>query len=326
MTGLTRRRFIAISAAAACGAHPALAFSKTSRPAIWRGTALGAKAEIRLDVDGNGNDGADAADIIMACRLEIDRLETLFSLYRADSAIARLNRDGRLAAPDADFLALLSTAASVHRATGGAFDPTVQPFWDAYAGIHAEFPDHGADRQKAISAAQGRITARIGFDAVTIEPDRIAFGRPGMALTLNGIAQGYITDRITDLLRARGLNHVLVDIGELRALDGRRDGSDWPVRIAAPGSGKATARTLRLNNRALATSEPLGTTFDTAGRFGHILDPRTGQPATMRRQVSVEAPTAAIADALSTAFCLMPDDEVPQVLDEFADARLVHVM
>lgn len=322
MTGLTRRRFIAISAAAACGSHPALAFSKPSRPTIWRGIALGAKAEIRLDVD----DRADAADIIAACRLEIDRLEILFSLYRPASAIARLNRDGRLAAPDADLLALLSIAASIHRATGGAFDPTVQPLWDAYARIHTTIADGGSGRQEAISAAQGRLAGRIGFDAVTMAPDRIAFDRHGMALTLNGIAQGFITDRIADLLRARGLNHVLVDIGELRALDGRGDGSDWPVRIAEPGNRKATARTVRLNNRALATSEPLGTTFDAAGRFGHILDPRSGRPAAMRRQVSVEAPTAAIADALSTAFCLMPDDKVSQVLEVFADAKLVHAL
>ena len=324
MTGLTRRRFIAISAAAACGSHPALAFAEPSRSTIWRGMALGAKAEIRLD--GNGDDWADAADIIRACRLEIERLENLFSLYRPESAIARLNRSGRLAAPDADFLTLLSIAASVHRATDGAFDPTVQPLWDAYARIHSEFSGKGSGRQTAIAAAHERLAGRIGFDAVAIEPDRIAFGRPGMALTLNGIAQGFITDRIADLLRRRGLDHVLVDIGELRALDGRRDGSDWPVRIAAPGNRQATARTVRLNNRALATSEPLGTTFDAAGRFGHILDPRTGRPAAIRRQVSVDAPSAAIADALSTAFCLMSDDKVSQALVTFAGAKLVHVL
>lgn len=322
MNGLTRRRFIVISAAAAYGSLPALAFSNASRPIIWRGIALGARAEIRLDVE----DRANAADIIGACRLEIDRLENLFSLYRPDSAIARLNRSGRLDAPDQDFLALLSIARSVHRASGGAFDPTVQPLWQAYAGIHAEFPDGGSDRSKAILAAHERIAGRIGFDALTMTPNRIAFDRPGMALTLNGIAQGYITDRIADLLRARGLNHVLVDIGELRALGGRRDGGDWPVRIAEPGNRKVTARTIRLNNRALATSEPLGTTFDAAGRFGHILDPRTGRPAAMRRQVSVMAPSAAIADALSTAFCLMTDEAAFKALATFAGTKIVHIL
>ncbi len=324
MTALTRRRFIAISAAAACGSHPALAFSRTSQPIIWRGVALGARAEIRLDVEAGGR--AEATRIIAACRAEIDRLENIFSLYRADSAIARLNRDGRLEAPDADLLTLLSSAASVHRASDGAFDPTVQTLWEAYARIHTEISEDNGSRRRQIAAAHERLAGRIGFDAVTIAPDRIAFGRPGMALTLNGIAQGFITDRIADLLRRRGLDHVLVDIGELRALDGRRDGSGWPVRIAEPGNDKATARTLRLNNRALATSEPLGTTFDAAGRFGHIVDPRAGRPAARCRQVSVEAPSAAIADALSTAFCLMPDDKARQAIKTFPGAELVHVL
>ncbi|HSG94263.1 MAG TPA: FAD:protein FMN transferase, partial [Afifellaceae bacterium] len=213
-----------------------------------------------------------------------------------------------------------------HRATGGAFDPTVQPLWAAFARIHTQFPEDGSARREAIVAARQRLAPRVGFDAVTVAPGRIVFDRPGMALTLNGIAQGFITDRIADLLHGRGLDHVLVDIGELRALGGRRDGSDWPVRIAEPGTGKATARTLRLNNRALATSEPLGSAFDAAGRFGHILHPRTGRPAATRRQVSVEAPRAAVADARSTAFCLMPDDKVSQVLATFADARLVHTL
>jgi len=320
MSALTRRRFIAISAAAACGAHPALAIAGPSRPVVWRGVALGARAEIRLNVE----DRAEAARIVLACRAEIDRLEDLFSLYRAGSAISRLNRDGRLDAPDADLLQLLSSAAAIHRATEGAFDPTVQALWDAYARIHAKFPDDGSGRRQAMMAAHEQLAGHIGFDAVAIGPDRIALGRPGMALTLNGIAQGFITDRIAELLRARGLGHVLVDIGELRALDGRRDGSSWPVRIAEPGTGKATARTVRLNDRALATSEPLGTTFDAAGRFGHILNPRTGRPAAMRRQVSVTAPSAAIADGLSTAFCLMPDEKVGQAIAAFAGADLVY--
>ncbi len=320
MSPLTRRRFITISAAAACGSHPALALADSARPVVWRGAALGARAVIRLDVDERG----DGADIIAACLAEVERLESLFSLYRPDSAIARLNRDGELPAPAPDILALLSSAAAVYRATGGAFDPTVQPLWAAYARAHADFADDDAGRQRAIAAAYRRLAGRIGLDAVALTPQRIAFERPGMALTLNGIAQGFITDRIADLLRGRGLNHVLVDIGELRALAGRRDGSDWPVRIAAPGDRQATARTVRLNDRALATSEPLGTTFDAAGRFGHIVDPRTGRPASRRRQVSVEAPSAAVADALSTAFCLMADDAAATALAAFDGARIVH--
>ncbi len=292
MTGLTRRRFIAISAASLAGGISAAGAAKST---VWRGIALGAEAEIRLDT----GDPAGARAVIDSCRLEIARLEKLFSLYRTDSAIARLNRDGAVDNPDPDFLALLSLARSVHRNTGGLFDPTVQPVWSAYA-----------ERRP--------VQGHIGFDAVSIARDRVAFDRPGMAITLNGIAQGFITDRVASLLRGRGLRHVLVDMGELRALDGRRDGSGWPVRIAG-----SPAKTIRLRDRALATSAPLGTTFDQAGRLGHIIDPRTGRPMTGGRAVTVEAKTAAIADALSTAFCLMPEPASRQALRRYPDARLV---
>ena len=82
-------------------------------------------------------------------------------------------------------------------------------------------------------------------------------------------------------------------------------------------------KTIRLRDRALATSAPLGTTFDQAGRFGPIIDPRTGRPATGGHTVTVEAKTAAVADALSTAFCLMPEPAIRQALSHHPDARLV---
>ena len=143
-----------------------------------------------------------------------------------------------------------------------------------------------------------------------------------MAITLNGIAQGYITDRVADLLTAQGLRQVLVDMGEIRALGGRRDGSGWPVHIAASSGNRLARRTVLLDNRALATSATLGTTFDAAGRLGHIVDPRTGYPVSEPRQVTVEAPSATIADGLSTALCLMSGNDAGGVLGTFPEVCL----
>lgn len=314
MSGLTRRRFIAITATAiVVPGQVVSAFASAPPPALWRGIALGARAEIRID----GLDATDAANVLAECRREIDRLENLFSLYRADSAIARLNRTGVLRDPEPDFLELLSTAASVNRASGGLFDPTVQPLWQAYAKLYSA--GRGFDRDIA-SATVEQFGGRVGFEHLRFGPAEVAFQRPGMALTLNGIAQGYITDKIASLMRAHGMRHVLVNVGELRALDGRRDGSSWPVQIVSPDDD-TRGRTVFLNNRALATSATSGTTFDAAGRFGHIFDPRDGKPASQRRQVTVEAPTATLADALSTACCLMRNSEARAVLSTFPDTR-----
>lgn len=309
MRAPSRRRFLTIlGSACALALTPAMAQARGAGVHRWRGVALGAGASIFLD----DVDGAAAQAAISATRAEIERLEAEFSLYRPESALSRLNRTGALAAPSADMLAILSMAGRVHRATGGAFDPTVQPLWRRLAGMET----------------RGTVAeAPIGFGNVVVAPDRIAFARAGMALTLNGIAQGYITDAVARLLRAHGFRHVLVDMGELAAPAGRRDGTPWPVTIQRRRD-RARLRRLTLAGRALATSEPLATTLDRAGRIPHILDPRAQDPRSrqtggMREIVAVEAGTAAIADALSTGLCLLDDAEIAAALAHFPEARLV---
>ena len=120
----------------------------------------------------------------------------------------------------------------------GAFDPTVQSAWRGLAAGGAPAPAPGMS-----AVEQTGVTLRLS--------------QPGTQLTLNGIAQGYITDRIAHLLRQHGLQDVLIDIGEIAALGHRPDGGAWRAGIRAP-SGRIIARTT-LSDRALATSSPMGT-------------------------------------------------------------------
>lgn len=297
---VTRRRLIMISAALAV--LPAAARAAPEALRQWTGQALGARASIRLA----HADGEAIAARVMA---EIDRLEDILSLYRPQSALSRLNRDGHLPAPPFELLECLSLAGAVHHASGGRFDPTVQPLWALWAEAAASGrqPDAGAIEETR---------RRTGWGGVELDAAAITL-RPGMALTLNGIGQGYVADRVAALLEAEGLTDILIDTGELRALGGKPDGAQWPVRLETGGR-------LALRQRALATSAPLGTTFDQAGRDGHILDPRTGRPtAAAWRAVSVSAPSAAIADALATAACLISGRaEVEALLGRFEGARL----
>lgn len=309
MQKLNRRRFLSISAAAA--GTLALGGKAATTPLFrWRGAALGAAASITLR-------HPDAQRITEAAQMEIARLEAIFSLYREDSALTRLNVTGRLVDPPFELLELTSLCAIVHSATGGLFDPTVQPLWETYASHYA---DGRAPGDNSIDMA----LARVGWPAVTVSPAAIAFERDGMAITLNGVAQGYIADRVAELLRAEGLTDILVDTGEMRAIGGYPDGGGWPVSIGWEAS--ANQEQLRLTNMALASSEPLGTAFDAAGAVGHILNPLTGRPADARwKLVSVMAPSAALADALTTAMCLMSRAEMTSVLSRFPAARLVHL-
>lgn len=301
VTPLTRRRFIAISASAIA---PLLggAAGRGHRTAIWRGIALGASASIRIE----GRTRDEVAGLLRACVQEIARLEAIFSLYRRDSELSRLNRDGGLDQPSADLLALLTTTRGVHEVTGGAFDPTIQPLWDLYA---RHFRNGPADRAAGPPPDRlEQMLLRVGLNNVAVSPAAVRFKHRGMAMTLNGIAQGYITDRVSDVLRSHGLSKVLVNVGEIRALGGRMDGQPWKIGIPAEAGARELGTKIDLVDRAIATSATSGTVFDDQGRFGHIIDPRSGYPALERRQVSVIAPTAALADAYSTAFCLLPQN------------------
>jgi thiamine biosynthesis lipoprotein len=310
-SGLGRRRFLKI-AASACGALVAGLPVNAGAVAVtqWRGVALGARASITLR-------HRDAERIISACRAEIDRLEDIFSLYRTGSALSRLNATGCLANPPFEMLELLGLCRAIHAATSGLFDPTIQPLWAVYAESYA----HGAaPNAAAIDAA----LSSVGWNGLRVTANSVEFAHERMALTLNGIAQGYIADRVANLLRVEGLTEVLVNTGEFHALGGHPDGGGWPIML--DDGLERPAGQLDLREMAMASSAPLGTIFDREGRVGHILHPVTGFPAASRwRLVSVVARTAALADGLTTAMCLMSREEIDQALGNFPNARLAHL-
>lgn len=287
---MKRRRFLTIAAALlACPA------GASEADFVWTGTGFGGALSLRL----SGLAPAQAPRLTHRITQEVARLEGLFSLFR-DSALTRLNRDGHLAGPPPDLLALLRLARQVHAATDGAFDPSVQPLWQAIA--------TGGDS----AAARGRV----GLSQLRLSDREIRLG-PGQALTLNGIAQGWAADRIAGLLRDAGFGPALIDMGEIAAVGPRPDGTPWQVALAGP-EGQVLGGA-RLEDRALATSAPRGTLIG-AERQPHILGPQGQSP--LWRTVSVSAPSAALADALSTAFCLMPRARIDRALTAFPGTRL----
>ena len=303
---LSRRRFLSISAALAALPSSALAGAPTAR---WRGVALGATASMTLA----GYDQAPAEAAFKAVEKEIFRLENIFSLYREGSAVSRLNQAGRLTNPPPELLELLSLSDLVNRSTDGAFDPSVQPLWQLYAQSAAN----------GVLPTAGEIQEtknRTGWKRLQYSPDAIRFDVGGMAVTFNGIAQGYIADKVADLLRSRGFTQVLIDMGEVYALGRKADGGQWQAGIASPEN--EILKRMPLENRALATSAPQGTVIDPRNRVGHILDPRSGQPAQSWKLVSISHEQACLADGLSTALCLLPRAEIERVLKAHPSAAL----
>ena len=324
-TPLTRRRFFAIAALTAAGATAPFLLNRTrsaplptaGEPIIWKGIALGSGAELRLF----GVDRKEAEILVNKVLAEVARLEKIFSLYREDSLINRLNKEGRLNNPPPDFLALLSICRDIHALTDGAFDPTVQVLWNLYAdhfrrNPRAETPPSEPDIRRTLKL--------VGFKHVVFDQKAILFEQKGMGLSLNGIAQGYITDKITALLQQHGIRQALVDMGEIRGLDLDKRHT-WQVGIRNPSDEEKVLLTVPLQNEAFATSGGYGTTMDEAGRFTHLFDPRTGVSTPRYRSISVMAATAATADALSTAFSIMDEADI-QTASRAAGAKIWLVM
>ncbi|MCF6326767.1 MAG: FAD:protein FMN transferase [Devosiaceae bacterium] len=286
---MKRRRVLSMLGGIA--ALPVIGAQAAPNVRSWRGIVLGAMGHIVLD-------HPDAEILIAGALSEISRLENIFSLYRPKSELSRLNSEGALATPSLEMVELLSICAAINLTTKGAFDPSVQALWDIYA-------QNYANKQAPTLAEIAKGRQLTGFRYVNFSPRHIGFEKSGMKLTLNGIAQGYIADRIATYFRNNGVTNVLVNTGEIAALGVREDGTGWPIAIRG-----SAAETFPLSNSAIATSAPLGTVFDGDGKVGHIIDPRTGYPGGNWKRVSVICKSAARADGFSTAFCLMKRDDI----------------
>ncbi|MFB8340145.1 FAD:protein FMN transferase [Brucella cytisi] len=315
---VSRRLVLAGGAAGVmlCAIPKQAASLELPEPIIWRGQAMGAPAKIIL----YHSDRPTAERLLRESALEAERLENIFSLYRAESELAKLNRNGALASPSPDLVEVLRICHKCWQASDGLFDPTVQPLWNClkkhFSQEHSS-PD-GPSRQLWDEAL-----ARVGFGYVLFDDNRIAFTKSSMSLTLNGIAQGYVTDRVTALLQTAGAEHALVDMGEYRALGSRPDGTSWRIGIADLEARAAAEEYVDIRNQALATSSFTGFQFEESGRFNHLLNPKTGFSAALYRRVTVVARDAARADAWATAFSLMDKNQIKAVIGSEPDMSVI---
>ena len=281
---LNRRRFLSISAACM------LATPARAQIHRWQGRALGAEVDIALHAP------AEIAEPALdRARGSLDAVMAQFDLFDPASTVSRLNRTGHLDAPDVMFRRLMQACTQVHAATGGLFDPTVQPLWRALA-----------ERQPPQAAR-----ALIDWSRVRHSAASVTLGE-GQALTFNGIAQGFATDLVAEALRDAGLERTLVNIGEFRGT-----GGPWRLGISDPEIGMIGTRTL--TSSAIATSSPKAVPL---GGQGHILH---GHAKPRWSTVSVEAATATMADGFSTALTMARLEDIRAAVGTFGIRRITLV-
>lgn len=295
----TRRRFLKIIGLASIGAISGTALVKLTKTDIlkkvtWQGIALGSPAEITIYHPNQ----KEAEDILSESHKKLVQLENLFSLYKENSQLSMLNKNGYVKNPHPDMLALINLSKKYAKMTDGAFDVTVQPLWNLYneAFIKTNKPPLESEIEKTLSLVDWR--------SISVSKNLINYEKEGMSSTLNGIAQGYITDKISEHLINSDINNTLVQLGEYRGIGDHPDGRPWRLLLSNPEHTDSIGE-IEFTNAAVATSAGLGTPFDLTGKHHHIFDPKNGYNANNYLQVSVTSKTAAEADALATAFLIL---------------------
>jgi thiamine biosynthesis lipoprotein len=267
---------------------------------------MGSFFEIRLGARVSG-----ALDLANRALDLIEALEAQLTIYRDDSEVSRLNATAH-AGPvkvEPGLFALLHRAWELSRDTGGAYDVTSGALSEAWGFVHGP-------RRVPDPATLADARARTGWHHLRLDPESstVAFDRPGVRINLGSIGKGYAIDRAVQVLRNHWLPvSALVHGGQssLFALGSPpgRFGDRWEIAVRNPFLPDSPLGMLRLRNRGLGTSGGAFQQFSEGGRsYGHIIDPRTGQPASGPASLTVLAPTAADADALSTAFFLLGPD------------------
>jgi len=241
------------------------------------------------------------------------------SLYRPDSELSMFNELHSIRFTSPYLYPVLRKSAEIHHKTGGLFDPTVLPLLKAYG-----FGPGGkkvAEEQFDLDS----VMALVGFEKIEFDSVSVRKAADHMALDFNAIAQGYSVDVISQFLENRGIQNYLVEVGgELRGRGEKPDGNLWVVGISDPEKPADLIATVKIRDRAMATSGNYRNHYRKDGRtYTHIVNPRTGQPGISDiLSVTVFAPDAISADGYATAFLIMGMDRLRRELPKFPDIEV----
>ncbi len=243
--------------------------------------------------------------VLSAIEGEMRRLESILSAHLPDSDIALI--DGAAGSSPVkvspETLEVLDTALAYAQLTDGAFDITLAPVLELY-----DFS--GLDPQRPTQEQLHEYLPLVDWRKVKVDrvQGTVLLQERGMKIDLGGIAKGYITDAVVEIMVAHGIEYGLVNAGgDIRLLGPKIDGNPWRVGIKDPNNPhSAFFAVVEIARGAIVTSGDYERFFIADGvRYHHILDPQTGLPAHGARSVTVTAPDAELADLLGTAIFVL---------------------
>ncbi|WP_208022427.1 FAD:protein FMN transferase [Pseudomaricurvus hydrocarbonicus] len=260
---------------------------------------------------------------------EIDQsllvLNQQMSTYISDSELNRLKLQpvGQWEVISEPLAEVLSISQQVSEVSGGAFDITLRPLIDLW-GFGPENTQDQVPSDSDILAAR----SQVGYQWLELDRQGLRLRRlKDVDIDLSAVAKGYGVDRVADLLERNGIDRYLVEIGGEMRLKGRNPGNQlWRIAIERPDPSlmQSVYKTLSLSDIGVATSGDYRNFFEQGGvRYSHTIDPRTGRPITNRlASVTVLNPSAAMADALATAFSVLGEKDALRLANSEGVAAL----
>lgn len=311
----TRRFFL--GGAAACGAMclvPRVGLAAADTKQCYQQTALFMGTIVRIDIAQAVE--SQAQDAVEKAFAEGRRLEKLLTRFDASSPLGVLNTQGSLRDVPAPVQLLLDCSRDIYAVSEGAFDPTILPVLSALEEGRANkrrIPDAELiEREKYVGFE--RIDRRQGVHIAT-----------GMGITLDGIAKGWIAQRMSELLVAEGcVNHIVNAGGDISAKGVNAEGHPWQIAIEDPLLGGRYPSSVTVSNGVLATSGVYEQTFDNGGG-SHLVIPRTRSVPDVV-SASVLATDGALADALATALCVMEPSRALQLASHLSGVEACLVL
>ena len=258
-------------------------------------------------------DPTKARALVDGAFAEIEHVEGVLSRYRGQSAVARLNRDGIIRAAPPELVHMVSRAHEYAQLSDGAFDITVAPVLNLYVQRFREGLPEPSEAEVA------RAHALVGWRDLSVDGATVALARRGMAITLDGIAKGYVVDRGVTALVERGADRVIVQAGGDTSTAGTAD-EPWPVAIRDPHDPEGVLGVVELHG-SVASSGDYMQAFTPDRRLNHIIDPRTGRSPERSSGTTVLARTALDADAASTATFVLGPEAGVAFLDKLEGIR-----
>jgi thiamine biosynthesis lipoprotein len=226
---------------------------------------------------------------------EIKRLTDFMTRFESTSCIGHLNAHGCVDDVPAEVMNVLYASLRYHRLSQGAFDITVKPLIDLYE--ESFRTNNGPPSADALK----EVMKLVGSHHLRLNKNSVSFSQSGMAVTLDGIAKGYIIDRAMGVLRHHDIHHALINAGgDIVVHGGKGKDRPWRIGIQDPWNRNHHLDVVPLTSGAVATSGNYEVFFDREKLYHHLIRPDSGDPAPDIASVTIRAASCAAADAMAT--------------------------